>query len=65
MADTKKTTAQPAQDLTEWDKGYRGEVPDTTPNEAYTVGGVTHGAQTPETQEPGSAGSTKSDPDKV
>jgi hypothetical protein len=30
-------------------KGYLGEVPDPTPNSAYTVGGVTSGAPTPET----------------
>lgn len=30
-------------------KGYFGETPDPTPNEAYTVQGVTSGAPTPET----------------
>lgn len=40
-------------------KGYLGSVPDETPNAAYTVPGVTSGAETPETQEPGTAGSTK------
>lgn len=30
-------------------KGYLGEVPDPTPNENYTVSGVTSGAPTPET----------------
>lgn len=64
MADTKKTT-EPKQDLSEWDRGYRGEVPDETPNSAYTVSGVTGGAETPETVEPGSEGSTKVDPDKA
>lgn len=33
------------------DKGYFGEVPDPTPNENYTVSGVTSGAPTPETDE--------------
>lgn len=44
-------------------KGYLGTTPDQTPNEAYTVAGVTGGATTPETQDPGSDGSTKFDPD--
>lgn len=30
-------------------RGYRGETPDPTPNENYTVKGVTSGAPTPET----------------
>lgn len=62
MADTKKKT--PSQDVSEWDKGYRGEVPDGTPNKAYTVDGVTSCAETPETVEPGSPGSTKVDSEK-
>lgn len=33
----------------EQERGYRGSVPDPTPNEAYTVAGVTSGAKTPET----------------
>jgi hypothetical protein len=33
------------------EKGYIGEVPDPTPNENYTVAGVTSGAPTPETDE--------------
>lgn len=32
-------------------KGYFGSVPDPTPNEAYTLSGVTSGAATPETDE--------------
>lgn len=32
----------------ETEKGYRGFVPDPTPNENYTVAGVTSGAPTPE-----------------
>jgi len=32
----------------ETDKGFSGEVPDPTPNEAYTVKGVTSGQKTPE-----------------
>lgn len=31
------------------EKGYLGEVPDPTPNENYTVEGVTQGKPTPET----------------
>ena len=30
-------------------QGYRGTVPDPTPNENYTVSGVTSGKPTPET----------------
>lgn len=45
----KKTTTAP-QDLSEWDKGYRGEVPDPTPNANYTVAGSVKGAPTPETE---------------
>jgi hypothetical protein len=30
------------------DKGFMGEVPDQTPNENYTVGGVTANKPTPE-----------------
>lgn len=50
MATSKDPKTAPAekQDLSEWEKGYRGEVPDTTPNAAYTVAGVTSGAATPE-----------------
>ena len=32
------------------EKGYLGEVADKTPNENYTVAGVTSDAPTPETQ---------------
>lgn len=32
----------------ETEKGYRGTVPDPTPNANYTVAGVTSGAPTPE-----------------
>lgn len=31
------------------EKGYFGEVPDETPNENYTLSGVTSGKPTPET----------------
>jgi hypothetical protein len=31
------------------EKGYFGEVPDSTPNENYTLKGVTSGKPTPET----------------
>lgn len=33
----------------EYAKGHRGVAPDPTPNEHYTVDGVTSGAPTPET----------------
>ncbi len=45
------------------EKGYFGTTADPTPRDNYTVSGVTSGADTPETREPGSPGSTKSDPD--
>lgn len=32
------------------DKGYFGETPDKTPNENYTLAGVTAGKPTPETE---------------
>ena len=32
------------------DKGYFGSTPDPTPNENYTLKGVTSGAPTPENQ---------------
>ena len=32
------------------DKGHFGETPDDTPNENYTLKGVTSGAPTPETE---------------
>lgn len=35
----------------ETEQGYRGAVSDPTPNENYTVAGVTSGAPTPETDE--------------
>lgn len=42
------------------EKGYFGEAPDPTPNEAYTVRGVIGGAPTPETDE-----GAKADADKA
>ncbi len=33
------------------EQGYFGDVPDPTPNENYTVAGVTSGKPTPETDE--------------
>lgn len=44
------------------EKGYYGPNTDTTPDEHYTVAGVTAGKPTPETVEPGSEGSTKYPP---
>lgn len=35
----------------EQEQGYRGTKADPTPNEAYTVAGVTSGQATPETDE--------------
>ena len=35
----------------EQEQGYRGFVPDPTPNANYTVAGVTSGAPTPETDD--------------
>lgn len=32
------------------EKGYFGTTPDKTPNEAYTLKGVTSGQKTPETE---------------
>lgn len=45
----------------EQEQGYRGIVPDPTPNQNYTVAGVTSGAPTPENnpQAAAEAGSTK------
>lgn len=45
----------------ETEKGYRGFVPDPTPNANYTVAGVTSGAPTPENnpQAAAEAGSSK------
>jgi hypothetical protein len=45
----------------ETEQGYRGYVPDPTPNENYTVKGVTSGAPTPENnpQAAAEAGSSK------
>lgn len=42
--------AQVQSKMDEWTaQGYRGVAVDPTPNEAYTVAGVTSGAPTPET----------------
>ena len=57
MADQKKKAADDAGqaevqakfDEAE-DKGYFGETPDSTPNENYTLKGVTSGKPTPETE---------------
>lgn len=38
-------------------KGYEGTVPDKTPNQAYTIQGVTGGAKTPETDAKAAAAS--------
>ena len=57
MADQKKKAADDAGqaevqakfDEAE-EKGYFGETPDSTPNENYTLQGVTSGKPTPETE---------------
>lgn len=48
-----KSGNEAVQKLTdkETEQGYTGTVPDPTPNENYTVAGVTSGAPTPETDE--------------
>ena len=56
MAKSKSTkSAQEANELTELEaaneRGYIGQKVDPTPNEAYTVAGVTEGQPTPETDE--------------
>jgi hypothetical protein len=56
---TKKNDAGQAEVQSRIDKetakGYRGHVPDETPNSAYTVAGVTGGSKTPETTKEGDA----------
>lgn len=48
--DTVEAAGKPVADLeAAADKGYLGTTPDPTPNENYTVAGVTSGAPTPET----------------
>lgn len=54
MADKKQkadaTTAEVREQAqVEQEQGYVGTVPDTTPNQHYTVDGVTSGKPTPET----------------
>lgn len=53
MADKKSADAGQAEVQAksddEQEKGYRGTVPDETPNEHYTVQGVIQGLPTPET----------------
>lgn len=64
----KRTESDPSGDVQsqmdeEQEQGFRGTKVDETPNENYTVSGVTSGAETPETKTPGEEGSTKSSPD--
>lgn len=40
VAATQKAVAEKLQ--TEWDQGFRGTAPDPTPNENYTLAGVTN-----------------------
>jgi carbamate kinase len=63
MADKKQDTATDAGQAevqkkfdAEQEQGYRGVVPDPTPNENYSVAGVTSGAPTPETVNKGQSG---------
>jgi hypothetical protein len=62
MADKKQDTATDAGQAevqkkfdAEQEQGYRGVVPDPTPNENYSVAGVTSGAPTPETDKKAAA----------
>ena len=54
MAEKKGTDAGQAEVQKKFDeaneKGYFGTVPDETPNENYTLQGVTSGKPTPETE---------------
>lgn len=60
MASTKKSDASTTEDAGQAevqakfdeanDKGYFGTTPDETPNENYTLSGVTSGKPTPENQ---------------
>lgn len=60
MATSEKTTKSSADDAGQAEvqknfdeaneKGYFGETPDDTPNENYTLQGVTSGKPTPETE---------------
>lgn len=60
MATSKKNDAGQAEVQSAFDeaadKGYFGTTPDDTPNENYTLSGVTSGKPTPET--------TRTHPDK-
>ena len=55
MADSKRTSADAGQAEVQAkfdeanEKGYFGTTPDDTPNENYTLAGVTSGKPTPET----------------
>ncbi len=52
MAEKKTPEAQVDETRSaELEQGYRGTVPDPTPNENYTVAGVTSGKPTPETDD--------------
>lgn len=48
----------------EQEQGFRGVVPDETPNDAYTAGEAAS-SETPETIPPGEEGSTRADPDAL
>lgn len=49
----------------EQEQGFRGTRGDPTPLDNYTLQGVTSGAPTPETADPGTAESARKDPEKV
>lgn len=53
MGEAKKSGEEIVVDKVEKDieQGYHGTVPDPTPNENYSVAGVTAGKPTPETDE--------------
>lgn len=60
MADRKQTPESRVQEQTDKDEeqGFRGVKVDPTPNENYTVAGVTAGKPTPETDEKAAAAAT-------
>lgn len=45
------------------DRGYLGEVPDDTPNEAYTVAGVTSGTEAAEADREAATGDSGAEAD--
>jgi hypothetical protein len=61
--DTGKTrTAAGVIDASEWEKGYRGVEVDKTPNEAYSVAGVTSSTTAAEADNAAEEGATPANP---